>query len=68
VEDALRAIGQTFARLGSPDVRKDVFGDIDFRIGRQITACKKEDSPPKRVKPIPIIIIIFILAQAYGQE
>jgi hypothetical protein len=68
VEDAMRAIGQTFARLGSPDIRKDVYGDIDFRIGRQIRAYKKEDSPPKRVKPIPIIIIIFILAQAYGQE
>jgi hypothetical protein len=67
VEDALRAIGQTFARLGSPDVRKDAFGDIDFRIGRQLRAYKKEESPPKRVKPIPIIIILFILAQAYGQ-
>jgi hypothetical protein len=68
VEDAPRAIGQTFALRGSPDVRKDVFGDIDFRIGRQLRAYKKEDSPPKRVKPIPIIIIIFILGQAYGQE
>jgi hypothetical protein len=64
----MRAIGQTFSRLGSSDVRKDVHGDIDFRIGRQISSCKKEDSPPKRVKPIPIIIIIFILAQAFGQE
>jgi hypothetical protein len=66
VEDALHAIGQTFARLGSPDIRKDAFGDIDFRIGRQIRAYKKEDSPPKRVKPIPILIVIFVLAQAYG--
>jgi hypothetical protein len=63
VEDAMRAMGQMFARLGSPDIRKDVYGDIDFRIGRQIRAYKKEDSPPKRVKPILIIIIIFILAK-----
>jgi hypothetical protein len=41
VEDALCAIGQTFALLGSPDIRKDAFGDIDFRIGRQIRAYKK---------------------------
>jgi hypothetical protein len=66
VEDALRAIGQAFARVGSPDVRKNVYGDIDFRIQRQIRAYKREDSPPKRVKPIPIVIILYILAQAYG--
>jgi hypothetical protein len=41
VEDALRAKGQMFARPGSPDVRKDVFGDIDFRIGRQLKVYKK---------------------------
>jgi hypothetical protein len=68
VKDAMRAVGQTFARLGSPDVRKDFYGDIDFRIGQQIRAYKKEYSPPKWVKPIPIIIVIFILEQAYGQE
>jgi hypothetical protein len=67
VEDTLRAIGQTFARLGSPDIRKDAFGDIDFRVGRQTRAYKKEDSPPKRVKPIPILILTLILAQAYGR-
>jgi hypothetical protein len=66
VEDTLRAIGQAFARVGSPDVRKNVYGDIDFRIQRRIRAYKREDSPPKRVKPIQIVIIIYILAQAYG--
>jgi hypothetical protein len=66
VEDALRAIGQAFAWVGSPDVRKNIYGDIDFRIQRQIRAYKREDSPPKRVKPIPIVIIIYILVQAYG--
>jgi hypothetical protein len=68
VEDAMCAVGQTFTKWGSPDVRKDVNGDIDLRIGRQISAYKKEDSTPKRVKPIPITIIIFIMAQAFGQE
>jgi hypothetical protein len=66
VKDALRAIGQAFARVGSPDVRKNIYGDIDFRIQRQIRAYKREDSTPKRVKPIPIVIIIYILAHAYG--
>jgi hypothetical protein len=54
------------ARLGAPDPRKDSHGGIDFRIQRQIKAYKKYDAPPKRVKPVPILIIIFISAQAFG--
>jgi hypothetical protein len=68
VEDALRAFGQTFARLGASDVRKDFSVEIDFRIRRQLRAYKKEDSPPSRVKPISIIIIGYILDLAYGAE
>jgi hypothetical protein len=52
--------------LGGPDQRKDSHGGIDFRIQRQIKVYKKDDAPPKRVKPVPIIIIIFITAQAFG--
>jgi hypothetical protein len=68
VEDALRAIGQAHARLGAPDPRKDSHGGIDFRIQRQIPSYKKVDLPPRRVKPIPIIIILYILAQAYDDH
>jgi hypothetical protein len=66
VEDALRTIGQAVARAGTPDIRKDFHGNIDLRIKRQIRAYKRDDSPPKQVKPVPITIIIFLLAQAYG--
>lgn len=31
--------------------------DIDFRITRMLAAWKKEDPPPKRVKPIPIAVV-----------
>jgi hypothetical protein len=41
VEDALCAIGQAFARAGTSDVRKDLHGNIDFRIQRQIQAYKR---------------------------
>jgi hypothetical protein len=51
---------------GGAYLRKDAHGGIDFRIQRQIKAYNKDDAPPKRVKPVPIIIIIFIIAQAYG--
>jgi hypothetical protein len=66
VEDGLRAVGQAHARLGALDPRKDSHSGIDFRIQRQIKAYKKDDAPPKCVKPVPIIIIIFIAAQAFG--
>jgi hypothetical protein len=66
VEDALRAVGQAYARLGTPDPRKDSHGGTDFRIQRQIKVYKKGGDPPRRVKPIPILVIIFILAQVYG--
>jgi hypothetical protein len=68
VEDALRAVGQTFARLGAADVRKDFSGDIDFRIQRQLREYKKEDSHLSRVKPVSIIIIVYILAMANGAQ
>jgi hypothetical protein len=58
VEDALWEIGQAHARLGGPDPRKDLHGGIDFRIQRQISSYKKVDRPPRRVKPISMIIII----------
>jgi hypothetical protein len=51
---------------GGADPRKDSHGGIDFRIQRQIKAYTKEDSPPRRVKPVPVIIIVFIMAQAFG--
>jgi hypothetical protein len=57
VEDALRAVGQAFATLGRPDPRLQPSGKLDFRLSRQLTAYKKEDPPPTRVKPIPFPII-----------
>jgi hypothetical protein len=66
VENGLRAVVQAYAGLGGAYLRKDAHGGIDFRIQRQIKAYNKDDAPPKRVKPVPIIIIIFIIAQAYG--
>jgi hypothetical protein len=58
-------MGQAYIQLGGGDLHKDGHGGIDFRIQRQSKAYKKVDDPSKRVTPIPIIIIIYILAQAY---
>jgi hypothetical protein len=68
VEDALREIGQAHVRFGAPDRRKDSHGGIAFRVQRQISSYKQVDRPPRRVKPIPIIIIRYILAQAYDNH
>jgi hypothetical protein len=65
VEDALRAVGQTFARVGAQDIRKDAVGGIDFRIQRQLRSYAKADPPPSRVKPIPIQVIHHVLAVAF---
>jgi hypothetical protein len=66
VEDALRAVGQGFARLGAPDIRKTINGDIDFRIRRQLKGWEKEDDPPSRVKPIPLLILYIVISIAFS--
>jgi hypothetical protein len=52
--------------LGGRYICKDAYGDIDFRIYRQFRAYTKEDDPPSRAKPVPIIVIVYILQQAFG--
>jgi hypothetical protein len=53
---------------GGADPRRDTFGGIDFRIQRQIKSYHKVDDPPRRVKPIPIIIIVYVMSSAFGRE
>jgi hypothetical protein len=57
-----------FAQVGAPDGRKDFSGEIDFQIRRQLHAYKKEDSPHSRVKPVYILIIVYILNLAHGKS
>jgi len=64
VEDAVRAVGQGFTRLGSPDPRLTSNGKLDFRLQRQLSGYSKTDPPPNRVKPIPLSIVMCCLALA----
>ena len=64
VEDALRAIGQTLASLGSPDPRKNALGNTDFRLARQLRAYTRADPPPARVKPIPFQVVANVATVA----
>ena len=43
--------------MGAKDPRLDHFGKVDFRLNRMLSAWKKADPPPHRVKPIPIKVI-----------
>ena len=56
-EDYLRSVAQTFLSVGKDDPRLNSAGSTDFRIARMIAAWKKEDPPPRRVKPIPIAVV-----------
>lgn len=66
VEDAIRAVAQTHSSLGAKDPRKDDSGRIDFRITRQLRSYAKQDPPPKRVKPVPITLVLYILRIAHN--
>ena len=65
VEDAIRAVGQTYASMGAVDPRLNHHGKIDFRLTRQLRSYKKTDQPPIRVKPVPILLILHIMRMAH---
>lgn len=65
VEDALRAIAQRHTLLGFRDPRLNTFGQVDFRLSRQLRSYHRDDSPPIRVKPVPITLILHILQSAH---
>jgi hypothetical protein len=62
VEGALRAVGQAFTALGSPDPRLTATGSTEFRLSRQLRSYSKLDPPPQRVKPIPVDVIHHMMA------
>ena len=68
VEDAIRAVGQGFARVGAPDPRLNDAGHLDFRLTRQLRGYSRADPPPTRVKPIPISVIIHALTVAAASD
>jgi hypothetical protein len=68
VEDAIRAVAQAHTVLGAKDPHKDNFGKIDDRLTRQLRSYSKADPPPKRVKPVPITLVLYILRLAYSLE
>ena len=48
VEDAVRAICQTFSRMGTADPRLNVHGERDFRLTSLYRVWQRDDPPPLR--------------------
>jgi len=69
VSNVLCSIGQAFSILGTPDPRLTALdGKVDFRLRRMNKFYEKDDPPPKRVKPVPITFILFLLNTAYARD
>jgi hypothetical protein len=61
VEEALRAVGQEFSRLGHPDPRLDGVHYV-FRLKTLFKAWADEDPTPSRVWPVNITILRALVA------
>jgi hypothetical protein len=57
-------VGQTFTSLGTGDPRLTASGKQDFRLARQLRSYTRADAPPKRVKPIPLVVLLNIMGLA----
>jgi hypothetical protein len=64
VEDAIHAVGQALARMGTPDPRLEPSGKVTYRLRQQLKGYAKLDPAPKRVKPIPMPVIQRVMHMA----
>ena len=59
-------MGQTYARMGAPDPRLDMHGNLDIRLSSLLRAWAKADPPPQRVKPLPLSVLAQVWATAHA--
>ena len=64
LEDAVRAVCQTYARMGAPDPRLNAHGDVDFRLTSLYRSWREDDAIPQRVKPLPLLVVAQVWALA----
>ena len=57
VEDALRAVGQTMASLGSSDRRLIAPKTLDYRLSQQLAGWRRSDPAPQRVTPASLCLL-----------
>ena len=70
MEDTIRLVCQKCPSLRSKDPKLNKTGKQDFRLRPMLSTWKKEDSPPSRVKPIPMIILLRAaeLAEKFARD
>lgn len=69
VEDAVCAVGQAYARMGTPDPRLNRHGEIDFRLTSLYRVWQREDAPrPTRVKPLPLDVVAHVWTTAADEH
>ena len=66
--DALRLVGQAFSSMGTHNPRLNAFVKTDFWLQRQLRSYRKQDAPPKKVKPLPVCIVREILLHAFQNQ
>ena len=66
VEQYIRSVCQILAAVGSPDPLLNTVGSINFCLGRQIVAYRREDPPPPRFHPLPISILSTLYTTYWG--
>ena len=54
--------------MGSHDIRLNPYGDLDFRLNRQIRSFTIADPPPNRVKPVPIQVVVEVVRTTYSSS
>ena len=59
VEDALRAIGQTMASVGTSDKRLTAPRQVEYRLKTLLAGYARDDPEPTRVLPVPISLINY---------
>jgi hypothetical protein len=59
VEDALCAIGQTMASMGSTDRRLIAPKNLDYRLNQQLAGWRRVDPPSQRVTPASLRLIDY---------
>ena len=67
VSDILCSIGQAFSGMRTPYPKISAINwKINLRLRRQKRSWKKNDSPPKRVKPCSLTVVLWLLNRAYN--
>jgi len=59
VGDAIRAIGQTMARMGAKDQRLVAPRQVEYRLSQQLKGYTNVDPEPTRVKPAPLSLVRY---------